>query len=84
MSAKEMFEKLGYDYFNNGLRITCQNCKISECKLIEFDLKQKKMWLADDSYEVFEVSFKELQAIAKIIDKYETYQKLNIKNVYNY
>ena len=28
--------------------------------------------------------FKELQIVAKIIDKYETYQKLNIKNVYNY
>ena len=23
-TAKEMFEELGYDYFNNGLRITCQ------------------------------------------------------------
>lgn len=69
MSAKEMFEKLGYDYFNNGLRITCQNCKISECKLIEFDLKQKKMWLADDSYEVFEVSFEELQAINKQVEE---------------
>lgn len=37
MTAKEMFEKLGYDYFNNGLRITCQNYEISECKLIEFN-----------------------------------------------
>ena len=51
-SAKEMFEKLGYDYFNNGLRITCQNYKISECELIDFDLKQKKMWLADDISEI--------------------------------
>ncbi|HIQ91024.1 MAG TPA: hypothetical protein IAB27_05325 [Candidatus Coprosoma intestinipullorum] len=65
MKAKEMFGKLDYDYFSNGLRITCQNEKISECKLIEFDLKQKKMWLADDSNEVVELSFKELQAINK-------------------
>ena len=38
-----MFDELDYDYFNNGLRITYQNYKISECKLIEFDLKEKKM-----------------------------------------
>ena len=62
-SAKEMFEELGYDYFNNGLRITCQNYKISECKLIDFDLKQKKMWLADDSREIVELSYKEIKAI---------------------
>ena len=68
-SAKEMFEKLGYDYFNNGLRITCQNYKISECKLINFDLKQKKMWLADDSSEIVELSYKEIKAINKQIEE---------------
>lgn len=40
MTAKDMFEKLGYEYFNNGLRITYQNYAISECKLIEFNLKE--------------------------------------------
>lgn len=69
MTAKEMFEKLGYDYFNNGLRITCQNYKISSCKLIEFNLKQKKMWFADDDREVFELSFKEIKAINKQIEE---------------
>ena len=68
-SAKEMFEKLGYDYFNNGLRITCQNYKISECKLINFDLKQKKMWLADDSSEIVELSYNEIKAINKQIEE---------------
>ena len=68
-NAKEMFEELGYDYFNNGLRITCQNYKISECKLIDFDLKQKKMWLADDSREIVELSYKEIKAINKQIEE---------------
>lgn len=68
-SAKEMFEELGYDYFNNGLRITCQNYKISECKLIDFDLKQKKMQLADDSREIVELSYKEIKAINKQIEE---------------
>lgn len=65
MTAKEMFEDLGYDYFNNGLRITYQNYEISECKLIEFDLKKKKMLLADDSQEVVELNLKEIKAINK-------------------
>lgn len=69
MSAKEMFEKLGYEHFNNGLRITYQNYEISECKLIEFNLKEKKMWLADDSEEVVELSFKEIKAINKQIEE---------------
>lgn len=69
MSAKEMFEKLGYEYFNNGLRITYQNYEISECKLIEFNLSEKKMWLADDSSEVVELSFKEIQAINKMCEE---------------
>ena len=65
MSAKDMFEKLGYgDYFNNGLRITYSNFD-KECKMIEFDLKKKQLMLADDSEEVFELSFEELQAINK-------------------
>lgn len=61
-SAKEMFEKLGYEFFNNGLRITYQNYE-KECKLIEFNLKEKKMWLADDSEEVVILSLEELHAI---------------------
>ena len=69
MSAKEMFEKLGYDYFDNGLRITCQNYEISECKLIEFNLQEKKMWLADDSEEVVELSLKEIRAINKQVEE---------------
>ena len=69
MSAIEMFEELGYDYFNNGLRITLQNYEISECKLIEFNLKERKMWLADDSEEVFELSLKELKAINKQVSE---------------
>ena len=69
MKAKEMFEKLGYDYFANGLRITCQNYKISSCKLIEFNLKEKKMWLADDDKEVVELSLKEIKAINKQIEE---------------
>lgn len=62
-SARELFEELGYEYFNNGLRITYQNYTISKCKLIEFNLKEKKMWLADDSEEVVELSYKEIKAI---------------------
>lgn len=61
-SVKEMFEELGYEYFNNGLRITYQNYE-KECKLIEFNLKEKKMWLADDSEEVVILSLKEIKAI---------------------
>ena len=69
MTAKEMFEELGYDYFNNGLRITYQNYEISECKLIEFDLKKKNMMLADDSEEVVELSLKEIKAINKQVEE---------------
>ncbi len=68
-SARELFEELGYDYFNNGLRITYQNYEISECKLIEFNLKQKKMWLSDDSEEVVMLSYKEIKAINKQIEE---------------
>ena len=68
-SAKEMFEELGYDYFNNGLRITYQNYEISECKLIEFDLKKKNMMLADDSEEVVGLSLKEIKAINKQVEE---------------
>lgn len=68
-SAKEMFEDLGYDYFNNGLRITYQNYEISECKLIEFNLKKKKMLLADDSEEVVELNLKEIRAINKQVEE---------------
>lgn len=69
MSAKELFQKLGYEYFDNGLRITYQNYEISECKLIEFNLKEKKMWLADDSSEVVELSLKEIKAINKQVEE---------------
>lgn len=69
MSAKEMFEKLGYEYFNNGLRITYQNYKVSSCKLIEFNLQKKKMWLADDDEEVVELSLKEIKAINKQVEE---------------
>lgn len=72
-----MFDELDYDYFNNGLRITYQNYKISECKLIEFDLKEKKMWLADDSEEVVELSFEEIQAINKQVEEFGW---LDVKN----
>lgn len=68
MDAKEMFEKLGYEYFDNGLRITYQNYE-KECKLIEFNLKEKKMMLADDSEEVVILSFKEIKAINKQIEE---------------
>lgn len=69
MTAKDMFEKLGYEYFNNGLRITYQNYVISECKLIEFNLREKKMWLADDSKEVVELSYKEIKAINQQVNE---------------
>lgn len=69
MSAREMFEKLDYEYFENGLRITCQNYKISSCKLIEFNLQEKKMWLADDDKEVVELSLKEIKTINKQIEE---------------
>lgn len=68
MTAKEMFEELGYDYFENHYRITYQNFDV-ECKLIEFDKMKKKMDLADDSEEVVELSFKELQAINKQVEE---------------
>lgn len=68
-TAKEMFEELGYDYFNNGVRITCQNYKISKCKLIEFQLWNKKMWLSDDSEEVVELSLGEIKAINKQVEE---------------
>ncbi len=64
-----MFEKLGYDYFDNGLRITYQNYKVSSCKLIEFNLQEKKMWLADDDKEVVELSLKEIKAINKQVEE---------------
>lgn len=69
MSAKEMFKELGYEHFDNGRRITYQNYKISECKLIEFNLEEKKMWLADDSEEVVILSLKEIKAINKQIEE---------------
>lgn len=69
MTAKDMFEKLGYEYFNNELRITYQNYVISECKLIEFNLREKKMWLADDSEEVVELSYKEIKAINQQVNE---------------
>jgi hypothetical protein len=69
MTAKEMFEILGYgDYFNNGLRITYSNFD-KECKMIEFDLKKKQLILADDSEEIFELSLEELQAINKQVEE---------------
>lgn len=70
MSAKEMFEKLGYgDYFKcENFRITYQNFE-KECKMIEFDYKNKQLILADDSKEIFELSLEELQAINKQIEE---------------
>lgn len=63
MSVKEMFEKLEYKYFNNGLRITYEKYADNECKMIEFNLKNKNIILADDGNEVSELSLKGLQAI---------------------
>ena len=74
MSAKEMIVKLDYEYFYNGLRITCQNYKISSCKLIEFNLKEKKMWLADDDKEVIELSLKEIKAINQQVKELGWYE----------
>lgn len=62
-SAREMFENLGYEYFNNGLRITYEKCPDNECKMIEFNLKNKTILLADDSSDVVEIDLKEQQAI---------------------
>ena len=77
MSAKEMFEKLGYgDYFYNGLRITYSNFD-KECKMIEFDLEKKQLILADDSEEVFELSLEELQAINKQVEELGWNEKTN-------
>ena len=58
-----MFEELGYEYFNNGLRITYEKCPDNECKMIEFNLKKKTILLADDSSDVVEIDLKEQQAI---------------------
>ena len=68
MSTKEMFEKLGYEHFNNGLRISYNNFE-KECKLIEFQLNKKKMILADDSEEIVELSIQEIKAINKQIEE---------------
>lgn len=68
MSAKEMFEKLGYEHFNNSLRISYNNFE-KECKLIEFQLNKKKMILADDSEEIVELSIQEIKAINKQIEE---------------
>ncbi|MGM9881593.1 MAG: hypothetical protein ACI31S_01975 [Bacilli bacterium] len=68
MSTKEMFEELGYEYFNNGLRISYNNFE-KECKLIEFQLDKKKMILADDSEEIVELSIQEIKAINKQIEE---------------
>lgn len=62
-SDKEMFEDLGYEYFNNGLRITYEKCPDNECKMIEFNLKKKTILIADDSSDVVEIDLKEQQAI---------------------
>ena len=74
MSSKEIFENLDYDYFNNGLRITCQNYKISSCKLIEFNLRERKMWLSDDDKEVVKLSLKEIKAINQQIKELGWYE----------
>ena len=68
MSAEEMFEELGYEYFNNGLRISYNNFE-KECKLIEFQLDKKKMILADDSEEIVELSIQEIKAINKQVEE---------------
>lgn len=72
MSAKEMFEELGYEYFNNGLRISYNNFE-KECKLIEFQLDKKKMILADDSEEIVELSIQEIKAINKQVEELHWY-----------
>lgn len=71
MSAREMFKKLKYIYFENETRITYENYEVSECKLIEFDLIEKKMILSDDSRDVIELCLEEIQAIAKQIEELE-------------
>ena len=68
-TAKEMFEELGYEKFENDSRITYEKYN-RECKMIEFDKERMEITFADDNYcEVVMIDRKELQAINKQVEE---------------
>ena len=79
MSAKEMFEELGYEYNNYGNHIDYQIYKDKEISLvIDFRLDIKKIWLTCEEYvnrdyiwvsNDFEMTVELLQAINKQIEE---------------
>lgn len=85
MSAKEMFEKLGYEYNNYGNHIDYQIYKDKEISLvIDFRLDIKKIWLTCEEYvnrdyiwvsNDFEMTTELLQAINKQVEELGWYEK---------
>lgn len=79
MSAKEMFEELGYEYNNYGNHIDYQIYKDKEISLvIDFRLDIKKIWLTCEEYvnrdciwvsNDFEMTVELLQAINKQVEE---------------
>ena len=75
-TAREMFEDLGYSYFENDYIISYQNYS-EERKFVEFTKKyQSNTWkkdtkitMGDDSEEGTELSLEEIKAIQKQIEE---------------
>ena len=71
MSAKEMFEQLGYKFIKREFEIIYQYTKneyIEDYRYIKFDIKIKKIELGDWQ-EDFNLSLEELQAINKQVEE---------------
>lgn len=74
MNAKEMFEKLGAEYFENDLRITVEyyNNSIDDYDYIEFDKQCKTLSISIDqfNFKLYKFDFKSLfEAINKQIEE---------------
>ena len=67
-TAKELFEELGYEEFENDSRITYERYT-PECEMIEFDKVTMEITFADDNCEVVIINRKELQAINKQVEE---------------
>ena len=67
-TAKEMFEELGYEKFENDFRITYERYT-PECEMAEFEKVTKEITFADDNCEVVIISRKVLQAINKQVEE---------------
>lgn len=79
MSAKDMFEKLGYEYNNYGNHIDYQIYRTRNIsQVIDFRLDIKKIWLTCEEYinedekwisNDFEMTIELLQAINKQVEE---------------